>query len=84
MQGGGNAANALTAAARLGLAPLLVTKIGDDSLGDQILEELARDGIETSHVIRAPGHTSPFTYIIVDRTGWWAFRVWGFFLGFRV
>jgi sugar/nucleoside kinase (ribokinase family) len=28
VQGGGNAANALTAAARLGLAPALVTKVG--------------------------------------------------------
>lgn len=30
VQGGGNAANALTAVARLGLAPTLVTKVGGD------------------------------------------------------
>lgn len=31
--------------------------------------ELRRDGIDTAHVLRAEGHPSPFTYIIVDRTG---------------
>ncbi|KAG2501376.1 hypothetical protein HYH03_001164 [Edaphochlamys debaryana] len=68
-QGGGNCANALTAAARLGLSPALVTKIGGDGLGDGILTELHADGIDTQHVLRAPGHPSPFTYIIVDRQG---------------
>jgi hypothetical protein len=37
VQGGGNAANALTAAARLGLSPVLLTKIGGDGLGDGII-----------------------------------------------
>eukprot|EP00882_Tetradesmus_deserticola_P005402 GHRQ01005685.1.p1 GENE.GHRQ01005685.1~~GHRQ01005685.1.p1 ORF type:complete len:493 (+),score=89.17 GHRQ01005685.1:314-1792(+) len=69
VQGGGNCANALTAAARLGLSPTLVTKIGGDGLGDGILRELQRDGIDTSLVLRAAGHPSPFTYIIVDRDG---------------
>jgi len=68
-QGGGNAANALTAAARLGLRPSLLSKIGDDGLGDGILAQLAADGVDAGHVIRAPGAPSPFTYIIVDRAG---------------
>ncbi|GFR48228.1 hypothetical protein Agub_g10089, partial [Astrephomene gubernaculifera] len=68
-QGGGNCANALTAAARLGLAPVLVSKIGGDGLGDAIISELQADGVDTSHVLRAAGHPSPFTYIIVDRQG---------------
>ena len=68
-QGGGNCANALTAAARLGLAPALVTKIGGDSLGEGIVEELQRDGVDTSLVLRGSGQPSPFTYIIVDRQG---------------
>ncbi|WIA17202.1 hypothetical protein OEZ86_014349 [Tetradesmus obliquus] len=69
VQGGGNCANALTAAARLGLKPTIVTKIGGDGLGDGILSELHADGIDTSLVLRATGHPSPFTYIIVDREG---------------
>lgn len=69
VQGGGNCANALTAAARLGLSPHILTKIGDDGLGDGIITELENDGIETSHILRAKGSPSPFTYIIVDREG---------------
>ncbi|KAK9845779.1 hypothetical protein WJX81_002155 [Elliptochloris bilobata] len=68
-QGGGNCANALTAAARLGLAPALVSKIGGDAIGDEILAELQGDGVDTSHVMRAADSPSPFTYIIVDRQG---------------
>lgn len=66
VQGGGNVGNALTAAARLGLTPRIVTKVADDSLGDEILSELQQEGIDTSHVIVAKGGVSPFTYIIVD------------------
>ncbi|GBF88472.1 hypothetical protein Rsub_01185 [Raphidocelis subcapitata] len=69
VQGGGNCANALTAAARLGLSPAIVTKIGGDGLGDGIISELVRDGVDPSLVLRAEGHPSPFTYIIVDRAG---------------
>lgn len=68
-QGGGNCANALTAASRLGLRPLLITKIGDDAVGDGILKELENDGVNTDFVLRAKGSPSPFTYIIVDREG---------------
>lgn len=69
VQGGGNCGNALTAAARLGLSPFIVTKIGDDALGDAIVAEFAREGISTQGILRAGGSPSPFTYIIVDRTG---------------
>ena len=68
-QGGGNCANALTAAARLGLAPMLVTKLGGDAVGDGIVEELAADGVDTGLALRQPGAPSPFTYIIVDAEG---------------
>ncbi|BDA44908.1 probable ribokinase at N-terminal half [Coccomyxa sp. Obi] len=68
-QGGGNCANALTAASRLGLRPLLITKIGDDAVGDGIVKELENDGVNTDFVLRAKGSPSPFTYIIVDREG---------------
>ena len=68
-QGGGNCGNALTAAARLGLAPYIVTKIGGDGLGDGIIKEFHGDGVATDCVLRAEGAPSPFTYIIVDRQG---------------
>lgn len=68
-QGGGNCANALTAAARLGLAPVIVSKIGDDSLGEAIAEELQADAVDTRLLLRGRGQPSPFTYIIVDVAG---------------
>jgi sugar/nucleoside kinase (ribokinase family) len=69
VQGGGNAGNALTAAARLGLSPALVSKIGGDALGDGILAEFGREGVGAAAVLRAAGAPSPFTYIIVDVAG---------------
>ena len=68
-QGGGNCANALTAAARLGLQTTLVSKIGDDGIGDQIVSELQADNVQTDYLLRAENSPSPFTYIIVDRSG---------------
>ena len=68
-RGGGNCANALTAAARLGLDSYLVSKIGDDGVGEQIEEELHADGVHTDFLSKAQDHPSPFTYIIVDKSG---------------
>ncbi|KAH9627035.1 hypothetical protein KSS87_023723 [Heliosperma pusillum] len=66
VQGGGNAGNALTCAARLGLNPRLISKVADDAQGRGILEELKADGVDTSFFIVTPEGNSPFTYIIVD------------------
>ncbi|XP_074268711.1 uncharacterized protein LOC141592053 isoform X2 [Silene latifolia] len=66
VQGGGNAGNALTCAARLGLSPRLISKVADDAQGRGILEELEADGVDTSFFIVTPEGNSPFTYIIVD------------------
>ncbi|KAG8389134.1 hypothetical protein BUALT_Bualt02G0197600 [Buddleja alternifolia] len=66
IQGGGNAGNALTCAARLGLKPRLISKVADDSQGKGILEELEGDGVDSSFVVVSEGGNSPFTYIIVD------------------
>lgn len=38
LQGGGNCANALTGASRLGLRTALITKIGADSIGDTLVQ----------------------------------------------
>ena len=34
-----------------------------------LFSELKADGVDTSLILRATGHPSPFTYIIVDRSG---------------
>lgn len=67
-RGGGNCANALTAASRLGADTYLVTKLGKDSIGDQIVYELEQDGVNTQFVLRDDGLSS-FGYMIVDKQG---------------
>ena len=57
--GGGNAANTLTALAKLGARTALLTKLGDDLHGEAILAELGRDGVDTSRVVVARGAASP-------------------------
>ncbi|KAJ4832299.1 hypothetical protein Tsubulata_008631 [Turnera subulata] len=66
VQGGGNAANALTCGARLGLSSRLISKIADDRQGRGLLEELEADGVDTSCIVVSKGGRSPFTYVIVD------------------
>ncbi|KAK9282322.1 hypothetical protein L1049_005236 [Liquidambar formosana] len=66
VQGGGNAGNALTCAARLGLNPRLISKVADDSQGRGVLEELETDGVDTSFLVVSKEGNSPFTYVIVD------------------
>eukprot|EP00262_Sarcandra_glabra_P016803 TRINITY_DN5587_c0_g1_i3.p1 TRINITY_DN5587_c0_g1~~TRINITY_DN5587_c0_g1_i3.p1 ORF type:complete len:377 (-),score=58.93 TRINITY_DN5587_c0_g1_i3:283-1413(-) len=66
VQGGGNAGNALTSAARLGLTPRLISKVVDDAQGRSVLAELEADGVDTSYIVVAEEGNSPFTYIIVD------------------
>ncbi|WVY99109.1 hypothetical protein V8G54_031260 [Vigna mungo] len=51
VQGGGNAGNALTCLARLGLNARLISKVADDSQGRGILDELRADGVDTSFIV---------------------------------
>ena len=68
-QGGGNCGNALTATARLGCRPRILTKLSDDGAGKAIVDEFEADGVDTSAIVIERGASSPFTYIIVDRAG---------------
>lgn len=66
---GGCAANSAIAVARQGGRARLVTRVGDDPVGRIILEDLAREGVDTSLTHRAPGGISSFSSIAVDRWG---------------
>ncbi|KAI3749582.1 hypothetical protein L2E82_20196 [Cichorium intybus] len=66
VQGGGNAGNALTCAARLGLNARLISKVVNDAQGKGILEELKADGVDVSFFAVSKEGNSPFTYVIVD------------------
>lgn len=66
VEGGGNAGNALTCAARLGLKPRIISKVADDVHGFAILKELQAYGVDTSFVVVSKGGSSTFSYVLVD------------------
>ena len=63
---GGKGANQAVAAAKLGSEVLMVTKVGDDLFADNTLANFRRFGIDTRHVIRAPGRSSGVAPIFVQ------------------
>ncbi|SNS26062.1 PfkB family carbohydrate kinase [Tropicimonas sediminicola] len=67
--GGGVAANAAVAIARLGGQATLATRVGDDPLADLVLGELAGEGVCIDHVHRAAGGRSSFSSIYIDAAG---------------
>jgi sugar/nucleoside kinase (ribokinase family) len=64
--GGGPAANALAAAARLGLSTALVGRLGDDVLGRYTLGIHEQAGIDVSRLVIDPRAVSPVSVIISD------------------
>jgi sulfofructose kinase len=67
--GGGIAANAAVAAARLGGEALLATRLGDDATGDAIRAELAAEGVDLALSNPVWGRRSPVSAIMVDPAG---------------
>lgn len=65
--GGGPAATAAVAAARLGMSAALVSVVGDDEEGARIVEGLASEGVDVSGVRRQRGGRSARSVIVVDR-----------------
>ncbi len=64
--GGGPAATAAVAAARLGVRVAFVGSVGDDPEADAILDGLTAEGIDVSGVVRIPGGRSASSVVIVD------------------
>lgn len=67
--GGGCAANAAVAIARLGGQAVLGARLGDDQIGDLVLSDLAREGVEVANVTRTQGGRSSFSSVIIDAQG---------------
>ena len=67
--GGGMAANASVAVARLGGDACYWGRVGDDAVGTRILDQLAAEGVDISAVRRIPGCVSPSAAILVDEAG---------------
>ncbi|SFV36733.1 PfkB family carbohydrate kinase [Hyphomicrobium facile] len=67
--GGGMAANAAAAIARLGASVSLWARIGDDPSGEIIRQQLDAVGVDTAHVRTCAGVSSATAAVIVDRNG---------------
>eukprot|EP00929_Paragymnodinium_shiwhaense_P083152 TRINITY_DN44192_c0_g1_i2.p1 TRINITY_DN44192_c0_g1~~TRINITY_DN44192_c0_g1_i2.p1 ORF type:complete len:774 (+),score=148.31 TRINITY_DN44192_c0_g1_i2:47-2323(+) len=63
---GGNAANTARALAQLGTNVSLVSKIGTDSAGKTILDDLAAAGVDTACVLETNVGTSAFSTVLVS------------------
>ena len=67
--GGGCAATAAVAVARLGGDVRLAARLGDDLLADLIVSELEGEGVDCAHMRRIAGRRSPLSSIFVDAAG---------------
>lgn len=67
--GGGGAANAAVAIARLGAKAKLAARTGDDVIGKLIIDELELARVDCSMVQRTPNARSSFSSVLVDSSG---------------
>ena len=59
---GGSPTNVAVAAARLGLASALATKVGDDGFGDYVRNKLTSFGVATDYVFTQAGAQTPLAF----------------------
>jgi len=69
MSHGGKGANQAVAAAKLGAAVVMVSKVGDDMLGDGVFQNFERTGVDARHVERVNGQSTGTATILVDKSG---------------
>ena len=67
--GGGPASTAAAAIVRLGGRARLFARLGADTVGDAIVAELAREGVDATGVRRIPGARSAWSAVAVDPAG---------------
>jgi ribokinase len=63
---GGKGANQAVAAAKLGAEVVMVTNLGDDTLGESALNNFKSYGIDTAHVRSIPNQSTGTATILVD------------------
>ncbi len=66
---GGKGANQAAAAAKLGADVMMVSRVGDDLFGADVLRNFARLGIDATHVRAVPGSSNGVAPIFVDANG---------------
>ncbi len=68
-QGGGTGANVAVGLARLGLPVALLSKVGDDSHGHFLRDDLAREGVDTTYLRLDPITDTAVVIAVVDGDG---------------
>jgi len=66
---GGKGANQALAAARAGMATLLVGCVGNDEFGSQLVKGLSRFGVNVSNVIPLEGVTTGTATVVIEKNG---------------
>ena len=69
MNPGGKGANQAVAASRLGGKVTFITKRGKDLFGNQAVDLLMREGVDTQYIVKDPDLPSGVALITVDSTG---------------
>lgn len=67
--GGGGAANAAAAIARLGGHAMLASRLGADQVADMIAAGLKADGVDCAMLRRFEGRRSSFSSVFIDKSG---------------
>jgi len=67
--GGGGAANAACAIAKLGGQAMLAARVGTDMIGDLIVEDLQRYSVDCSLVVASEGARSSYSSVLLDSNG---------------
>lgn len=62
---GGSPANTAVGCARLGLKPAMLARVGDEQNGEYVRNELARAGVDVSHVIADPTHLTALVFLSI-------------------
>ncbi|GAB3976996.1 PfkB family carbohydrate kinase [Plantactinospora veratri] len=70
---GGKGANQAVALAQLGARPILLAVAGDDRVGDDLLAQARRDGVDVSQVRRRVGARTGLIVEALDADGGWRY-----------
>lgn len=64
--GGGPAATAAVAAARLGVPSAVIAAVGDDEEGSRVRERLAAEGVDVSGIVTVPGAATSRSIVVIS------------------
>src|ERR671922_2331737 len=67
IRSGGPTATALLVLARLGMNVALIGKLGDDDLGRMVIQDLQKEEMDTSFLIRQKGKKTQVSFIPVEK-----------------